>query len=324
MTGLNDRPDSASGSTAAALNAPQFSRTVAFSILALALALVVGVLVGARVFYDRLAFQPVAMTPLPSPLADSEECSRFVAALPDTLDGHRRAELAEPAPEGAAAWQAASTDPAQRITLRCGVDLPQQYNEYTPTSEAEGVRWMRVDDPTPGSTLSTWYTVDRVPAVAVTSEETGSFRADPPANIGADELPHEDVQPAPAPLSGLEPGPAEGCAALMDGLPEQIAEGFTPIEVAEPDTAAWVSEGSEPIVVRCGVADPDNYEAGAQLYQINDVTWFEDTTLANGTTSSTWFALGRAGNVAASLPQAEGNEAVTALTEAISRSVPEQ
>ncbi|SDS13534.1 DUF3515 domain-containing protein [Corynebacterium timonense] len=321
MTGLNDRPQTAPGSTAATLNAPQFSRGLVIAILALALALVGGVLIGARVVYDRVNNQPVAMTPLPSPLADSPECAAFVDQLPDRVDGHLRAELAEPAPDGAAAWQAS---PTERITLRCGVDLPQQYNEYTPTTESQGVRWMRVDDPTAGSTFSTWYTVDRVPAVAVTSEETGGFREDPPSGIGAQALPRDDIQPAPAPLSGLAPGPAEGCSALMADLPEQIADGFEPLDVDHPDTAVWVAEGREPIVVRCGVAEPENYEAGAQLYQINDVTWFEDTTLANGTTSSTWFALGRTSTVAAHLPQAEGNEAVTALTEAISRTVPER
>ncbi|MDY5784928.1 DUF3515 domain-containing protein [Corynebacterium sp.] len=301
----------------------QFNRTAMWVSLALALALVAAVLGGAKVFFDRVARQPVPLATLPSPMADSAECAALLGALPERLAGHARAELADPAPAGAAAWQSSS---AERITLRCGVDAPLQYNEYTPTFEAAGARWMRIDDSTPGSTMSTWYTVDRAPVVAVTSDDAAVGGREFARDLGSlpiGDLPQEEVPPAPAPLSELAAGPRAGCDALMSELPASIAEGFSPIDATEPLTAVWVKEGKEPIVVRCGVADPENYEAGIQLYQINEVTWFEDTTLANGTTSSTWFALGRDAVVAASLPQAEGNEAVTALSEAIARSVPE-
>lgn len=307
----------------------QFSRTVALISLALALSLVVGVLGGAKYFFNKVALQPVSMTELPSPLADSAECTQLLDALPDRLAGHRRAELAEPAPAGAAAWQSSSSE---RVTLRCGVDAPAQYNVYSPTSESGGTRWLRVDDATPGSTMTTWYSVNRSPVVAVTADDTALRGADPTTGLDLGALTIEDLAPAPAPLSELAAGPDAGCRALIDelrALPEPLAEGFRLLDPAETDaagsnTAVWVAEGREPMVVRCGVADPHNYEPGIQLYQVNEVTWFEDTTLANGTTSATWFALGRAGNVAASLPQSEGNEAVTSLSEVIARNVPER
>ncbi len=303
-------------------SASQLSRSVILALLGLAMVLVVGVLVGVKVFYDRVALQPVALTDLPSPQADSPECTQLVDALPATLLGHRRAELAEPAPQGAAAWQSSST---QRVTLRCGVDAPLQYTEYTPTEEVGGTRWMRIDDATPGSTMTTWYTVDRFPVVAVTSDESALNGKNPLPKLDLSALQKRDMEPAPAPLSTLAAGPADHCDALMNDLPGSPAEGFTRLgadRVHTPDTAVWVAAGREPIVVRCGVADPENYTPGVQLYQINDVTWFEDTKLANGTTSATWFALGRDAVVAASLPQAEGNGAVTALSEAIGRNVP--
>ncbi|WP_115684721.1 DUF3515 domain-containing protein [Corynebacterium senegalense] len=328
MTGIDseNRPPapSAGGAGSEPQLHPHINRGVAYVSLALAVALVIGVLAGAKFFFDRVALQPVSMTELPSPKAGSAECAQLVDALPTSLADHRRAELAEPAPAGAAAWQSSSTE---RVTLRCGVDAPAQYNEYSPTEEVGGTRWLRVDDATPGSTMTTWYSVDRDPVVAVTSDEAGLNGHDPRAELDLSALPQAQLRPAPAPLSDLASGPAEGCSALMADLPGTVAEGFERLgadRVGAADTAVWVAEGREPIVVRCGVADPENYEPGIQLYQVNDVTWFEDTTLANGTTSATWFALGRGAVVAANLPQAEGNEAVTTLSEAIARSLPER
>ena len=139
---------------------PQINRTVVFVSLGLALALVLAVLVGARVFYHRVALQPVAMSELPAPEASSPEYASLIDALPGSLAGLKRAELAEPAPAGAAAWRSSSTE---RITLRCGVDIPAQYTPYSQTQDVGGAQWLRVDDATPGSDLTTWYAVDRVP-----------------------------------------------------------------------------------------------------------------------------------------------------------------
>ncbi|WP_342319644.1 DUF3515 domain-containing protein [Corynebacterium mayonis] len=305
--------------TAVAFQPPPFNGTFVWISLALALALVSGVLVGAKLIFTRVAQQPVALTQLPSPLADSPECASLISSLPDNLAGHRRAKLAEPAPQGAAAWQTSST---QRVTLRCGVDAPAQYNEYSITENAAGAQWMRIDDSTPGSTLSTWFSVDRLPIVAVTADKESLGSNNPLDELNVAMLPQQQLPLAPAPLSQLASGSGEHCDDFLAALPQHLAEGFERTTANDPQTVVWVAAGREPLVVRCAVADPDNYEMGIQLYQVNEVTWFEDTTLANGTTSSTWFALGRATNIAASLPQAEGNEAVTRLSEVIAQTVP--
>ncbi|AWB83901.1 DUF3515 domain-containing protein [Corynebacterium liangguodongii] len=291
--------------------------------LVLALALVVGVLAGAKVYFNRVALQPVSMPQLPSPQADSPECAQFIAAMPKRLAGLTRAELAEPAPAGAAAWQASTRE---RVTLRCGVDMPLQYTAYTPIEMVGGASWMRIDDPVPGSTLTTFYTTDRAPAVAVTVDRDAA-RIDPRAGVLADSLPAADPSPAPAPLSQLAAAPeadGEACRALIETLPARLAETYERIDVPERLTAAWQAPGKEPIVVRCGVAHPENYAPGAQLYQINSVPWFVDETLSAGGGSSTWFALGREAVVAAYLPGEEGNAVVTELTEAIEETVPER
>lgn len=319
--------------TASSANDSQINRTTVVVALGLAVAFVVAVLGGARYFVTKAAHQPVAMSQLDSPLADSSECSALIDALPSSLNGHRRAELAAPAPAGAAAWQSSSTE---RITLRCGVHMPAQYNEYSAplTFDAAGARWLRVDDATPGSTLSTWFSVDREPAVAVTADEASlGTAATPLDDLDLSALPQKTQPPAPAPLSQLAAASGAGaasahtCRALVDAAPESIAEGYRRLDATSADaahTVAWIAEGKEPIVVRCGVAAPESYAAGAQLSQVNDVPWFEDTTLANGTTTSTWYALGRVTDVAASLPQSVGNEAVTNLSTLIADTLPER
>ncbi|MCS5479895.1 DUF3515 domain-containing protein [Corynebacterium sp. YIM 101645] len=306
-------------SSAASSQPSRSGKTAVYLSLVLAVALVIGVVLGAKVVFDRAAKQPVVMSELPAPLADSRECADFIAGLPEELVGHDRAEIVEPVPAGAAAWTSSSVE---RVTLRCGVDLPFQYTDYAPTETIEGVEWLRITDATPGSTLSSWYTVDREQVVAVTADEESLGRAGNPVadlaeNVSA--LPAAEHEPYPAPLSQLAAAENTGdrCVALMAALPETIAEDYGRIDVAEPRTAAWTAPGLEPVVLRCGVAPPENYRPGLQLNQVNDIVWFEDTTLANGTTSSTWFALGRDIDIAVSVPQATGNAAVVELGEII-------
>ena len=293
----------------------QFNRTTIYVSLGLAVALVLGVLVGARVFFNRVALQPVAMTQLPAPEASSAECTSLIDALPSTLANLKRAELAEPAPEGAAAWQASSTE---RITLRCGVDAPAQYTPYVQTEDIDGARWLRVNDATPGSTLATWFTVNRSPVLAVTAD-TQQLRdgTAPVAGIDTSALTGPAPEQHPAPLADLAAGGGAGaasCNSLLAAAPDSIADGYTRVDAVSEQTVAWSAEGQDAIVLRCGVADPENYGPGARLDQINGVPWFEDVKLANGTTASTWYAMGRDVQVAASLPQAESNEAITNLT----------
>ena len=292
----------------------QFNRTTIYISLGLAVALVLGVLVGARVFFNRVALQPVAMTQVPAPEASSAECTSLIDALPSTLADLKRAELAKPAPEGAAAWQASSTE---RITLRCGVEAPAQYTPYAQTEDIDDARWLRVNDATPGSTLATWFTVDRSPVLAVTADvEQLRSGAAPVAGIDTSALNGPAPEQHPAPLADLAAAGSNtgACDSLLAAAPESIAEGYTRVDAVSEQTVAWSAAGQDAIVLRCGVADPENYGPGARLDQVNGVPWFEDVKLANGTTASTWYAMGRDVQVAASLPQAESNEAITNLT----------
>ena len=302
---------------------PQINRTTIYISLGLAVLLVLGVLVGARVYFQRVALQPVAMTELPAPEADSPECAALVDDLPATLAGLKRAELAQPAPDGAAAWQASSTE---RITLRCGVDAPAQYTPYAATEDLGGARWLRVDDLTPGSTLATWYTVDRSPILAVTADLQQMRDGQPPVmSLPTGALTGPAPEQRTAPLSNLAgAGDTGRCDDLLAAAPETIADGYTRVDSASPHTVAWSAPGRDAIVLRCGVTEPENYGPGARLDQVNGIPWFEDVKLANGTTASTWYAMGRDVQVAASLPQAESNEAITNLTNLIAEHTTER
>ena len=115
------------------------------------------------------------------------------------------------------------------------------------------------------------------------------------------------------------------CPDLEAALPESLAEGYTRREdMGDDNTWVFSAPGREEIVVRCGVAAPENYAAGAQLQQVNEVPWFEDTTLGEGTTAGTWFALGRAEDLALSAPQDAANSALVRLSDALAEATPEQ
>lgn len=349
-------------------------RAPIYTSLGLSLGLVAVVLAGARIIGGGAP--TVTLSDLPAEHADSAECQQLIDSLPDEVADLPRAEIAEPAPAGVAAWAAGSSGAGgnyrDQVSLRCGVDTPFQYSEYSHTQvvEADGAsssdnasdsssdgntatEWLEVQDQTPGSTLTTWYSTNRFPTVAVTVDRAGNGTAgnDGAGDDGADDgaggnakapdsaaattreahkaiaqltgateaLELRKHQPHPAPLSELASGTPEDLAACQS-LISAAQDGFTPAEGYElyngtaKDTVAWTHPGYEPIVLRCGIADPD-VPLGERLQQINEVPWFEDTVLADGTTASTWYPLGREVAVAVSTPQAAAQESLSRITE---------
>lgn len=302
-----------------------FKKTPIIIALVLGVSLVVGVLIGAKVVFNKAALQPVAMATLDTPESASEECAQFIAALPDTVLGHRRVGIVHPAPPGAAAWKSSSIE---QVTVRCGVELPFQYTSLSTLDDVSGTSWLTVVDATPGSSMRTMYAVNRNKVVAVTTDDQG-LGSHTAIDLASDLAPAIETlavstpSPHPVPLSSLDSDPATGkqCAELLADLPESIGTEtpYTRVtDVSLPDqTAAWHARDHEPIVVRCGVGFPENYAAGARLQQVNELAWFEDTVLGNGTTASTWYPVGRDINIAVSMPQSIGNPALVSLGEVI-------
>ena len=302
--------------------------------LLLAVGLVAGVIGVGRHLALSDAQAPVALSIIDAPEASSPQCAELLERLPSKVGGFRSVDLVDPAPEGAAAWAKSSQ---QRVTLRCGVDAPAQFSDLSVVDDG----WMRVGDETPGSTLSTWYRVGSTPVVAVTADQDAdSAVTELIEQVGAGDGPA--AKPHPIALSTLASsgGASSGegaevvsrqCRGLMAALPQVDGYQLRVLDasevgpgVADGTMAAWVAEGREPVVVRCGVALPQAYEPGAALQQVNDVAWLEDSTLGNGTTASTLYGLGYEQIVAVNLPQALGTEVLTPLSNAIAKNLPEQ
>jgi hypothetical protein len=105
---------------------------------------------------------PVVVAAVPAPHAHDAACQKLVEALPPRLGDYSRAALAQPAPDGAAAWQPAGKgDP---VILRCGLDRPADFVVGSPIQQVDRVQWFQVSQ----DQRSTWYAVDREVYVALT------------------------------------------------------------------------------------------------------------------------------------------------------------
>ncbi|MDO5731494.1 DUF3515 domain-containing protein [Corynebacterium sphenisci] len=306
----------------------QGSRRRAGIALALAVALALGVIVATKIMQDRAARQPVLLPTVEMPMDDSPQCAELVAALPDSLGRLQRAELAAPAPTGAALYRDFTDD---RVTVRCGAPVPAQYTTLSRTVEAGGVTWLRVADDTPGLDLVTWFSVGASPIVAV----TGSSDHDDVLPEIADRMGagfDAGPEPGPLPLTDLAAPAADGrCEGLLAALPTEIA-GRDRLDEAKlpegttlpPATAAWANADGDAITLRCGVTEPAGYarmadpanDGDRQLTQVGDIVWFTDAERSSGTTA-TYFALGRERIVAVHLPVAVSSGVLPELSAAI-------
>lgn len=140
--------------------------------------------------------EPVAVVPIPSPGAGSEECAALVAALPEALGDAVRVALAEPAPEGTAAYRMPNAEP---VIVRCGLPAPPSFTVGVALQEVNRVQWFNEPDPDPAVTASTWVAVDRPQFVAVTlPEDSGTGPIQDLSDALSETL--ETVEPAPAPI----------------------------------------------------------------------------------------------------------------------------
>jgi hypothetical protein len=78
-------------------------------------------------------------------------CSGLIAALPATVDGAQRRDVA-PADAPAAAWG----DPP--IVLRCGVTEPEGFDDFATCHQTNGVGWYIPDEQVTGSRESVTMT----------------------------------------------------------------------------------------------------------------------------------------------------------------------
>ncbi|OFM59784.1 hypothetical protein HMPREF2678_07120 [Corynebacterium sp. HMSC058E07] len=165
----------------------------------LAVALIIAVITAAKITVDRKVYAPMAMGPVDAPEASSQVCADFVDRLPGDLGRFRAVELREPAPSGAAGYRDSS---GAELSVRCGVNVPDQYTVLSPVFSAGEVRWTAVSDATPGSDLRTWYAVGGSPAVAVTtSADVGGALGAVGSALSSIYDANSPAKPAPYPLS---------------------------------------------------------------------------------------------------------------------------
>jgi hypothetical protein len=153
---------------------------------------IIGILVFAALRQAPPAQRPVAIASVPAPKADGTECRALIDALPQQLGGYRRAAAADPAPAGAAAWQATAGD--EPVILRCGLDRPAEFVVGSPIQVVDAVQWFELAD----QGRSTWFAVDRPVYVALTLPQgSGPTPIQTISEVIAKSLPAKPIDPAP-------------------------------------------------------------------------------------------------------------------------------
>lgn len=168
-------------------------RAVLLAAIGVAALAVVGLLIVAAVSRRTPPVSPIAVVALPAPDADGDSCRALMAALPDPLGDYTRAELADPAPAGSAAWRPA--DDGDPVILRCGLERPLDFVAGTPVQMVDDVAWFRIAD----TGRTTWIAVDRPAYVALTLPDgTGPTPIQLISKALSDTMPVKPVQTGPA------------------------------------------------------------------------------------------------------------------------------
>lgn len=134
-------------------------RTALIAALVIAIVAVGAVLT--VVAFHRVPRQPVPIPTVAAPDAADPVCAALLDVLPRKLGDYARAAVAQPAPEGAAAWTAGNGEP---IVLRCGLERPNEFVVGSPIQTVDAVQWFQLTD----QGRATWYTVDRSVYIALT------------------------------------------------------------------------------------------------------------------------------------------------------------
>jgi hypothetical protein len=136
--------------------------------------------------------------------------------------------------------------------------------------------------------------------------------------------------PAKEPVSlGPVPAPASGsaeCATLMAGLPDALGD-YTRAELTEPApeaTAAWQPAEGEPLVLRCGLDRPAEFDQASALQVIDGVQWFEISGASAGIDASSYFAVDRGVYIGLTVPTGVGPTPLQDISGAVSQALPQK
>jgi uncharacterized protein DUF3515 len=131
--------------------------------------------------------------------------------------------------------------------------------------------------------------------------------------------------PKPAPVAiAAAPAPqadADSCRALLAALPDALGD-YHRAEAVEPvpaGAAAWQDDRSgDPVILRCGLARPDDFVASSPLQAVDDVDWFRIGDQGR----TTWVAVDRPVYVALTLPDGSGPTPIQLISGAVAKAMP--
>ncbi|MFC4126497.1 DUF3515 domain-containing protein [Nocardia rhizosphaerae] len=124
--------------------------------------------------------------------------------------------------------------------------------------------------------------------------------------------------PVPAPAAE---GPA--CLALLPALPADLGDytKSTLVEPAPPATRAWQHpDGGEPVVLRCGLDRPLEFNRASPLTEVNGVQWFQVRDEVGKV--GTWFAVDRETYIALTIPDGSGAGAIQTVSDVVAATLP--
>ncbi|PTR31853.1 uncharacterized protein DUF3515 [Rhodococcus sp. OK519] len=116
------------------------------------------------------------------------------------------------------------------------------------------------------------------------------------------------------------------CTTLMDNLPEDLGD-YTRAELRDPApeaTAAWQPTEGEPVVMRCGLPRPPEFNQASPLSVVDGVQWFEISGAPQGIEASTWYAVDRGVYVALTVPNGSGPTPLQDGSAAVAQSLPQK
>jgi hypothetical protein len=102
---------------------------------------------------------------------------------------------------------------------------------------------------------------------------------------------------------------------------------YTRAELTPPApaaTAAWQPAEGEPLVLRCGLDRPAEFDQASSLQVINGVQWFEISGESAGIDASSWFAVDRGIYVGLTVPRGVGPTPLQEMSDAVSKVLPQK
>ncbi len=146
--------------------------------------------------------------------------------------------------------------------------------------------------------------------------EGGDDAEGPVADVGGPGQQREDLPVLPVEVPPPTAEADAACPALIQALPlDLLGEPARLVDSDSPYVAAW---GDPPVVLVCGVPQPEALVPGEGLITIDGVTWFVEQSEE----ATTWTAVDRAVPVEVTLPPDVDSAPVTVLSGPIGETLP--